>query len=224
MTDAESLPGLRERKRLATRRAIQVATLRLVKASGFDAITVEMISREADVSPRTFFNYFPSKEDAVVGDSPAIPDGAAIDAFLARAGTGHLLGDLVDLFDAVAGTLTDDRELILGRRDVLREHPELFARRIATMHEFEQALASLLSRRLVLDDPALEDDPARLASATRLTTFVAIATMRHAWFEWVEDATRTQTRDDIEMSLRMRLESSFAGLGDLLSREAPPIG
>ncbi|MBW8873252.1 MAG: TetR family transcriptional regulator, partial [Leifsonia sp.] len=44
--------GLRERKRLATRRAIQLAALRLVKDRGLDAVTIDDISHDADVSPR----------------------------------------------------------------------------------------------------------------------------------------------------------------------------
>ncbi|MFC5099367.1 TetR/AcrR family transcriptional regulator [Kibdelosporangium philippinense] len=57
--------GLRERKKLATRQALHEAALKLMRAAGPDAVTVEEICREAGVSPRTFFNYFETKEDAV---------------------------------------------------------------------------------------------------------------------------------------------------------------
>lgn len=81
MPDAE--PGLRERKRRATRRAIQQAALRIAIEDGLGAVTVDEISRRADVSPRTFFNYFPSKEQAILGDDPQLPDDQALQTFVA---------------------------------------------------------------------------------------------------------------------------------------------
>jgi AcrR family transcriptional regulator len=62
-TDTE---GLRERKKRQTRAAIAAAAMELSTAHGFDAVTVADVARAADVSEKTVFNYFPTKEDLVV--------------------------------------------------------------------------------------------------------------------------------------------------------------
>jgi AcrR family transcriptional regulator len=71
VTPDPSAPGLRERKKSETRRALIDAAIDLASRDGFDATTVDDIAEAVGVSARTFHRYFPRKEDAVLGDSVA---------------------------------------------------------------------------------------------------------------------------------------------------------
>ena len=216
MSVAEEELGLRERKRLATRRAIQLAALELASERGFDRVTIDEISHVANVSPRTFFNYFPSKESAIIGELPELPDEARIERFVS-AGPEHILDGISDLLiaaidtgelagdvDAGSDTARTVQELHKLRRALLKDNPELFAQRMASMHQFEDALSTIVQRRLAQDDPALLDDPETLHQRARLVTYVSFAGMRHAWSCWADHGGVEPLAD--------RLRSSFAQL------------
>ena len=208
MPDAE--PGLRERKRRATRRAIQQAALRIAIEDGLGAVTVDEISRRADVSPRTFFNYFPSKEQAILGDDPQLPDDQALQAFVAGGPNGELLADIGTLLVHSTRELIEERGLIEERQQVLRANPELFSRRMASMKEFQAELQAAVARRLERADPELAADADALRRRAGLAAIVALAALRHAWWEWSGSEAGTHLVDE--------LERSFSELGVLVSR------
>jgi AcrR family transcriptional regulator len=211
-TDVAEL-GLRERKRRATRRAIQLAVLDLVAQRGLENVTVDEISRIADVSPRTFFNYFTSKEEALIGESPTLPDEAQIERFVTAGAGSDLLSGLGEMISRAGANIAGDVELVKRRRELMKQHPQLFALRMATMRSFEEDLGAIVSRRLLADEPALAQDPADLEQRSRLITLVAMAAMRHAWTSWADSGGGL-------VDLSERLRSSFAQLGTLLVQSA----
>jgi len=204
--DTDTL-GLRERKRLATRRAIQVAAVEIAAEHGVDRVTVDEISRIADISPRTFFNYFPTKEAALIGDGPQLPADAAVETFV-QAGPESIFAAIATLLTHASAAASEDHELTALRRRVLKQHPHLFAMRMATMRQFEGELEALIVRRLIADNNAVAMDADALASRARLITLISFGVMRHAWTTWADSGASTGLADRLEESFR-ELEGLF---------------
>jgi AcrR family transcriptional regulator len=205
---SDAAPGLRERKRRATRLAIQQAALRIAIEDGLQAVTIDEVSRRADVSPRTFFNYFPSKEAAILGDDPTLPEDEHLVAFVAGGPSGDLLGDLGGLLVHSTRELIEERALIEERQQVLRSAPELFSRRMESMKEFQASIERAVVARLERQGEPADAEVRRRRA--RLASMVALATLRHAWWEWSESGADGHLVDE--------LERSFGELGALVSR------
>jgi AcrR family transcriptional regulator len=94
--------GLRDRKKRRTRQAIRAAAIDLFTQQGVEATTIEQIASAADISPRTFFNYFESKEQAV-----SLPYGLRHEAALAPV-TGDAWTAIVTSCLALAAALEAD--------------------------------------------------------------------------------------------------------------------
>lgn len=139
-------PTLRERKKVETWTVLHEAAASLAQQRGLEQATVEVIAESAGVSQRTFFNYFPTKEDAVLGlREPVLdPDQAA-----KLTGADDLLGQTSLLLVAVARSAvggTDTKR----HRELLQRYPNLFARYMEYMAKAEavvwQAVAGALAK------------------------------------------------------------------------------
>ncbi len=160
--------SLRERKKLATRRSLRRHALHLVAERGLAHVTVEDIAEAADVSPRTFFNYFPSKEAALFGGDP--DRGAALRNGVLHQAPGESAREaLRQVVAAEARAITEElAELggdptdILRRVKAVRADPHVHAAQSAYMASIEGALAEALAERLGADTE-VDPYPALLA-------------------------------------------------------------
>ncbi|WP_159792441.1 TetR/AcrR family transcriptional regulator [Puerhibacterium puerhi] len=140
-------PGLRERQKQARADAIVDAAQRLVLAHGLDAVTVEAIAEEAGVSPRTFFNYFDTKDAAVLGHRELDLDAAVTAAFVAGGPTGQFLPDLEVLLLALVEGATEHPERGERAFRVMAAEPRLVARHLGWLEEHRAQVETLLAQR-----------------------------------------------------------------------------
>src|SRR3954451_6776111 len=115
---------LRERKKLATRLALHEAALRLVAERGLDGVSVDAIAERAEVSPRTFFNYFSSKDDAVLGLDPAATDHT-VEFLRGRPAEESPVQAMRAVARAQAAEMLGETELWPLRLRVIETHPAL---------------------------------------------------------------------------------------------------
>jgi AcrR family transcriptional regulator len=144
------IPGRRERKKLETRRALAAAALSLAAERGPDQITIEEIADAADVSVRTFFNYFPSKEAAIVAwdhERVATLHAELRDRPLSEAPLEALHRVLLHAFDEYA----EDAATRFLRMKVVRENGSLLPHHLAAMAELERGFVKAIAERLDVD-------------------------------------------------------------------------
>jgi AcrR family transcriptional regulator len=191
-------PGRRERKKLATRQALQDVALRLVAERGLDQVTVEDISEAADVATRTFFNYFSSKEEALLGNLPE--KVATVQRMVVDRPAGETpLEAVCQVLGTMTLRLAERREERLLRQQVIERHPGLLARQLGEYASFEQALAAAVAERL----GAGRAD----ALYCRVVAAVAVAAARSAVSTWMADKGRRP--------LAGMVDAAFAQLRDL---------
>jgi AcrR family transcriptional regulator len=208
--------GLRERKKRATRRALSDAALKLALGRGLEHLTVEEISEAAGVSARTFFNYFSSKEEALLGDSPLWTGELPVRSLILEADS--LLDGLHRVAAAAAAEAAVRRDEMRLRRELLERHPELVPRLFARFEMFQQSLASAVAAR-VGADPA--DTYPQLMAAV---AFAAMRTAMGCWTARHGDRPLEQHIDEVFGLLKNELEPGGAASQDRTAVARGPAG
>jgi AcrR family transcriptional regulator len=167
--------GLRERKKQARRGALIDAAQRLVTEHGLDAVTVEMISAEAGVSPRTFFNYFESKDDAVLGaEDTGLPEDV-VRTFVEGGPTGRLLTDLQAVVAAVLAPAGEAHDRMMRAMDLMHQEPRLLQRHVVWMDRHKTRLVELFDARRATTP---------FSTSNELLTMLVLLLLRTALVAW----------------------------------------
>lgn len=188
--------GLREQHKLATRRALEDAALRLFAEHGFDAVSVEDVAAVAGVSPRTFFRYFATKEQVLNPDREQRL--VLLREAVLRADGRTDLGVAVEALGEVAATFAGERETTALRQRAAATSPALRGRVLDVLRSWEEVLAHALAERRDLPSPDL---PARTAAA------VAVTLWRQAVEAW------TAGDDDLDDLLRRAYDALIGVIG-----------
>ena len=168
--------GRRERKKRETRDRLRGVALRLAVERGVDQVTVEDIAAEADVSTRTFFNYFGSKEEVLVGPDPTSATDMA-KAFADRPLDETPFESVRALMLMRAAIVAERADDIRARMALIQDSPSLQPRYFATAATMERVLIEAIAARTGTD-PDVDPYPALLAG-------VASTVMRTTIVSWL---------------------------------------
>jgi AcrR family transcriptional regulator len=204
--------GLRERKKQRTRQALIETALRLFEEKGYEETTIAEIAAAADVSTRTFFSYFASKEDVVYFDNEARTDAILADIADRRPGESVIDLLLRAAAHSLAATNEDDdltMELALARFRLIMSVPALQARGLHLLFDSNLRLAEALEHAYPGElDPV--EAAAAIGAVSGASKLAAIAAAR-----------RGDTPDQIREATARGVDLAVHGLAALGARPAP---
>lgn len=172
-----SPPSLRERKKAKTRKVLADTATELFAEQGFDHTTVEAIAEACDVSPRTFFRYFSSKEDVLfaAGDERL---RQLLDAIASRPSGEAPLRSMREAALSLVPEYTSDRAQLITRKRITAETQSLRSRGLERQLGWEDAVTDAFGQRITDAGPATIE--------LRLVASVTTATLRAALHTWLE--------------------------------------
>jgi AcrR family transcriptional regulator len=171
--------GLRERKKARTRASIREHALRLFREQGYQVTTVEQIAAAAEISPATFFRYFPTKEDVVLQDDFDVITIAALNAQPAE------LSPVAAFRAAAASSLAAmtevDKERFRETSRLTAQVPEIRARALDEFTRTIDGIAAALADRVGRppDDFAVRTLAGAIIGVITSVALPGLATDRH---------------------------------------------
>jgi AcrR family transcriptional regulator len=191
--------GRRNRKKVETREALRWAALRLALEDGYDKLTVEAITEAADVSVRTFFNYFASKDDALFAPDPDGAEALAV-GLAARPPGEPPVASLRAVLGQLAESFIEREPMWQARIELVRANPQLWPRLFAGFSAFERVLTEAVAARTGCD-PDVDLYPGVVAAAVVGAMRVAMAHWRAAGEEASLPALLTKAFDVLALGL-----------------------
>jgi AcrR family transcriptional regulator len=173
--------GLRERKKLERRRCIETAAIDLFDTNGFERTTIEQIAARADIAPRTFFSYFPTKEDVVLADSGSRLE-RVVSEFSKRPETEAPWTALRAAFSVVAADYDTHRNELVRRFQIMATNDTVFARNLQLQAGWEDALTHALAQRAGTD---VSTSVGADGLTHRLMAAAALACLRSSLQHWM---------------------------------------
>jgi len=193
--------GLRERKKLRTEHDLQEAALTLAIERGFDNVTIDDIAAAVDVSKTTFYRYFDSKEDALLGN-PGEKVERMKAALATRPRDEPALVALRHVSLSFINSYELDRERTLARGRVIRETPSLRARNLEHQAMWEAVLAEFVATRIG-DGPDVE-------LKSRIVAAIVVATLRATIEYWRDHDGTDDLGQLMDLALTMLAEKRSA--------------
>ena len=168
-------PTLRDRTLRAVRAEVAAVAMRLFLEQGFDKTTVDQIAAAAGMSRTSFFRYFATKEDLVLGHLDELAY-RVLDAFVARPESERVWKSLRRAFDSLIEETAASPEENMRMARMLRDTPALKARQLGKQLGWHAVLGPEVARRLHIADDAYDARPRALVAAAMACLNAAVET------------------------------------------------
>jgi AcrR family transcriptional regulator len=187
----------REAKRERTLRRVEKAAVALALEYGTERVTVDQICEASDISARTFFNYFGSKDAAIVGTASKIPPQELLDAFVAA--DGPVLGDFLHCLVESVRRHNPDIDLIKARRELFEREPHLAMQRMTREANARDIYRTVIAERLRRENPQMTDP--EVEDEALIAVAIALGILHAAGSRWIESGGTSEIDPLISQAL-----------------------